>query len=114
MTITFEKLLENLKYARHFLIDDIVVYFYYDLEYSDDIIWLQDMKFFKEDNVNISVVNGNTAILKLRQFHKKGTGQYENHTDQYGGEYCVEIQETLKTYDLVEYTLSILVKQPFN
>jgi hypothetical protein len=113
MHITFEKLLENLKYARHFLIDDVVVYFHYDLEYSDDIIWLQDMKFFKEDNVNISVVNGNTAFLYLRHFHKRGTRQYETCTDQYGGEYVTEIQKTLETYDLVEYTLSILVKQPF-
>jgi hypothetical protein len=114
MHITFEKLLENLKYARHFLIDDVVVYFHYDLEYSDDIIWLQDMKFFKEDNVNISITNGNSAILKFRHFHTKGTGQLENHTDQYGGEYGVEIQKTLETYDLVEYKLSILVKQPVN
>jgi hypothetical protein len=124
MTITFEELLENLKSANsnHFLLTCPNYESIFDKKelttfIVDDALKIRDgfttYIFHKEDNRSIQIIN-NVAILYLREFHEKGTGQYENHTDQYGGEYSVEIQETLETYDLVEYKLSILVKQLFN
>ena len=124
MTITFEKLLDILKSANsnHFALTHQNYESIFDKKelttfIADDALKISNRftsyVFLKQDNQSIPIIN-NDAILNLREFHKKGTGQYENHTDQYGGEYGVEIQETLETYDLVEYKLSILVKQPFN
>ena len=113
MTITFEKLLENLPSAKFAVIEDWLICQDYEITCFNNSIELKDLFVLKEDNQSIPIIN-NAAVLKLRQFNKKGTGQYENPTDEWTSEYYTEIQETLETYDLVEYELSILVKQPFN
>jgi hypothetical protein len=123
MTITFEKLLEILKSANsdHFALTHQNYESIFDKKELTTFIVDDALKisngfttyiFRKEDNQSIPIIN-NDAIIYLRHFHKRGTRQYETCTDQYGGEYVTEIQKTLETYDLVEYKLSILVKQPF-